>query len=122
MNNNALSSFLGAIALKITANKFAVIFISILSIILIFYSLRTNPIKQGDGYEYALILQSFFNHFSPDIRETDITSLLKIVDSQPSSYNAKVLQEVLQAFKNGDNEIYLGILKSNRGEYFGYHY
>ncbi|MBK1990862.1 hypothetical protein A0J48_025705 [Sphaerospermopsis aphanizomenoides BCCUSP55] len=120
--NYTLSSLLQAIAVKIAAHKWAVIFISILTMILTLYSLKTNPIKQGDGYEYALILQSFFNHFSPDIREADITSLMKIVDSQPSSYDVKVLQGTLEAFRNGDNEIYLGVLKSNRGEYFGYHF
>ncbi|QLE56942.1 hypothetical protein [Nostoc sp. TCL26-01] len=122
MKNNRLGSFLGAIATILASKKFAVIFISILSLILIFFCLKTNPIRQGDGYEYALILQSFFNHFSPDIREADITSLIKIVESQPSSYDVKVLQGILTALKNGENEIYLGILKSSQGEYFGYHF
>ncbi|WP_016953112.1 hypothetical protein [Anabaena sp. PCC 7108] len=122
MKNNALSTCLYAIASKLYSQKFSVIFISILAIILIIFSLKTNPIKQGDGYEYALILQSFFNHFSPDIREIDITSLLKIVDNQPSSYDVKVVQGILEAFRNGENEIYLGIIKSSRGEYFGYHF
>lgn len=122
MAGNALGSFFNAIARRLYTQKFSVIFIVILAIILIFYSLKTIPIKQGDGYEYALILQSFFNHFSPDIRETDISSLLKIVESQPSSYDVKVLQGMLEALKNGANEIYLGILKSNNGEYFGYHF
>ncbi|WP_414752407.1 hypothetical protein [Anabaena sp. CCY 9910] len=118
MRNYPLDSFVSAIASK----KFAVIFISIFTIVLILYCLKTNPIRQGDGYEYALILQGFFNHFSPDIREGDITSLIKIVETQPSSYDVKVLQGTLEALRNGENEIYLGILKSTRGEYFGYHF
>ncbi|MBD2343687.1 hypothetical protein [Anabaena subtropica] len=122
MRNNALDSFFSAIAPIVSSKRFAVIFISVFSIGLILYCLTTNPIRQGDGYEYALILQSFFNHFSPDIREADITSLMKIVETQPSSYDVKVLQGTLEALRNGENEIYLGILKSSQGEYFGYHF
>lgn len=122
MKNNAVGSFAGAIAPIFASKKFALIFISVFSIILILYCLTANPLRQGDGYEYALILQSFFNHFSPDIREGDITSLIKIVETQPSNYDVKVLQGTLEALRNGENEIYLGILKSNRGEYFGYHF
>ncbi|BCL36203.1 hypothetical protein [Nostoc sp. MS1] len=122
MKNNAVVYFTGAIAPILASKQFAIIFISIFSIILILYCLTTNPIRQGDGYEYALILQGFFNHFSPDIRESDITSLIKIVENQPSNYDVKVLQGTLEALRNGENEIYLGILKSNRGEYFGYHF
>lgn len=102
--------------------KFSIFFLCLFSIILLAYAFKTFPIRQGDGYEYALILQSFFNHFSPDIRQTDIASLLKIVQTQPSSYDASVLQETLAAFNRGENEIYLGVLRSNQGEYFGYHF
>lgn len=102
--------------------KFAVLFLCIFSIILLAYAFKTFPIRQGDGYEYALILQSFFNHLSPDIRQVDIVSLLKIVQTQSSSYDASVLQETLAAFNRGENEIYLGVLRSNQGEYFGYHF
>lgn len=122
MKNNALGSFASAIAPIFASKKFALIFISVFSIILILYCLTANPIREGDGYEYALILQSFFNHFSPDIREGDITSLIKIVETQPSTYDVKVLQGTLEALRNGENEIYLGILKSSRGDYFGYHF
>lgn len=122
MKNSALGSFWSAIAAIMSSRKFSIVFIAILSIILFIYCLKVNPIREGDGYEYAVILQSFFNHFSPDIRESDITSLIKIVETQPSSYDVKVLQGMLTALKNGENEIYLGILKSSRGEYFGYHF
>ncbi len=122
VKNKTSSSYLSAIAAGLSARKVAAIAIAILSMILILYCLRTNPIREGDGYEYALILESFFNHFSPDIREADITSLIKIVESQPSTYDVNVLQRILEAYRNGEDEIYLGVLKSNQGEYFGYHF
>ncbi|MBW4520416.1 MAG: hypothetical protein KME16_12045 [Scytolyngbya sp. HA4215-MV1] len=110
------------IVAQVLNRKFSVLFLFIISSILIGYAYKALPIRQGDGYEYALILQSFFNHLSPDIRQVDINSLLKIIQTQPSSYDATVLQKVLKAFNQHKNEIYLGILRSNHGEYFGYHF
>ncbi|HEY9802615.1 MAG TPA: hypothetical protein V6D25_19790 [Leptolyngbyaceae cyanobacterium] len=64
MKNNAFGSFASAIAPIFPSKKFSLIFLSIFSIILILDCLTANPIRQDDGYEYALILPSFFNHFT----------------------------------------------------------
>jgi hypothetical protein len=61
-------------------NQFGIILERILVVILIAYSIFLllnattfkDPIMAGDGHEYLGMTISFFNHFSPDLREEDI--------------------------------------------------
>lgn len=81
----------------------------IFSVILLWYScVGVAPAIYGDGHEYLGITSSFYNHFSPDLRQEDI-----------------VLREDIE----NRNEIYFseaydfaGYFESTSGKWYSYHF
>jgi hypothetical protein len=102
---------------------FASLFLVGLTTALLIFALKTYPISQGDGYEYSLILQAFYNHFTPDIRLRDIQSLKEIIDEYPISlYAQERLQIIANGIQNHAEIPFVGIYRSDKGMYFFYHF
>jgi hypothetical protein len=93
------------------------------SLLVLGMALRQVPICEGDGYEYALTLEAFYRHFSPDIRLGDVDRLIGLIEKFPSQvYSLKPLQEMSAAMQSGQSEVLLGIFRTDNGQYFGYHF
>ena len=93
------------------------------SIILISYCFLTTPILLGDGYEYILVLQSFFNHLTPDIQISDLDSLIELSKNQPIiNHTHTVYVKISEAIQNGESRAPWGIFRAYNGDYFGYHF
>lgn len=93
------------------------------SLFLLWMAFRQVPIREGDGYEYALVLEAFYRHFSPDIQLGDIERLISLIENFPNqSYALKPLQEMSVALQSEQPEVLLGIFRTEGGQYFGYHF
>jgi nitrate reductase gamma subunit len=81
------------------------------------------PIRAGDGHEYALILEGFFNHLSPNIQVSDVERLIYLIQKFPNyNYDTNALEQIIDSIKTGAYQTPLGIYKSHDGQYFGYHF
>jgi len=94
---------------KIDIDKILIIIFAVYSISLLFGSVfYISPTVTGDGPEYIGMTASFFNHFTPDLREEDIALRDKI-------YNKNKIHP-------DKNFTYSGYFKSLGGSWYSYHF
>lgn len=106
--------------------KLLVLFWVCLVFVLIFLGLCLSPEGHGDGHEYALQLEAFANHFSPDIQVTDIDTLTTLVNQasrcQFNGYDTSILKHIARAVMAGVNADFQGIYKSFSDKYYSCHF
>ena len=61
-----------------------------------------RPATRGDGQEYLLVVESFFNHLTPDLREADIKSFEASMNRSGIEYSAAYGKSSFQA-RDGKN-------------------
>ena len=82
---------------------------------LLFLGFTEDPIRTGDGHEYALMLESFWNHGSPDLQKCDIDSLMQLIDSKATQGYFKESINVYFPLFHGPRSL----LKGSFGYVFG---
>ncbi len=103
--------------------RFRYVVWAIASLVLLWMTFKQVPTREGDAYEYALILEALYRHFSPDIRLGDIDRLVSLIETLPNqSYAVEPLREMSAAMQAGQSEVLLGVFKTDGGQYFGYHF
>jgi hypothetical protein len=88
MNQREIS-FLG---IHVNHDSAARNFIIGFSVVVILAAFLAPPLSTGDGHEYALTLQAFFDHWSPDLRPEDSNKLLDLIKKYP---NRGYIQELI---------------------------
>ena len=93
-------------------NKFAIYFIIlfVFSLFLCTEALTQKPFISGDGHEYYLMTESFFNHLSPELTVNDISNALK--RSAMFHFTIPYIH----------NDPISGYYKSDSGEKYSYHF
>ncbi len=92
------------------------------------YEFEKYPYIEGDGFEYALMTESFYNHFSPDLQLQDLLSFkynisdwYKMEEFPKKEYLDGVgwnLSQTKHIFKENIN----GFFYSKQGKFYCYHY
>lgn len=92
------------------------------------YEFEKEPYIEGDGFEYAVMTESFYNHFSPDLQTQDLVSFkYNIYKSYKTNEFPKGeyidglcwnLNQATHAFKQDIN----GFFYSKQKKFYCYHY
>ncbi|WP_143558312.1 hypothetical protein, partial [Snodgrassella alvi] len=102
------------------------IFFLISIFIVIGFSIISNPIRTGDGYEYSLITKAFVNHQSPNVTSEDINDRIKDIKTYPNSgYSIEYFEAIkkgIESNKSSFNSPYTSFFLSKDGHYYGYHF
>jgi hypothetical protein len=88
------------------------------------------PYIEGDGIEYVLMTESFYNHFSPDLQKTDIESFkgssLKFYHTWNGIPKAFMVDELLKLFSKSEKtlsmENHFGYFYAKNSKYYSYHF
>lgn len=99
----------------------SVIFFS-LSVVVLSFTFYSEPIRHGDGHEYALITQAFINHLSPDIRIDDIVVREQQLSMFPSSGFVPEIFDAIKQTISSDSKMVHGVYRAENGSYYGYHF
>ncbi len=92
------------------------------------YAFEKEPYIEGDGFEYALMTESFYNHFSPDLQVQDIVSFkYAIYDSYKwENFPKKEYIDNLSWNLNQPSHVFKedinGYFYSKQNKFYCYHY
>jgi hypothetical protein len=84
------------------------------------------PKLSGDGHEYLIMNQAFANHFTPDVRPSDLETTINVVSKEKETEKFIVLLRHIQQII-GDETLHPrhqvgGFFKSFHGRFYGYHF
>ncbi len=92
------------------------------------YEFEKEPYIEGDGFEYVLMTESFYNHFSPDLQMQDLVSLkynihnsYKKIDFPKKEY-IEQLCLMMNLPKHDFMRGLVGYFYSKQNKYYSYHY
>lgn len=97
--------------LKFFKRFYLLFFIIILSFLILVTSIISKPELTGDGQEYYLMLESLYNHQSPELRQEDIDSFNNLYEK----YGFKFYE-----FKK--ENAYSGYFQANNNNFYSYHF
>ena len=94
---------------------------------LVIYFKPSEPYATGDGIEYVLTTEAWYNHRSPDIRYSDFCSFkADFVAHQTwqSNYKKAAFDEVGAFLKDNTSQRkeFGGFYRNNKGNVYGYHF
>jgi hypothetical protein len=89
-----------------------------------------TPYVEGDGFEYVLMTESFYNHYSPDLQKTDIESfklnVLKFNSKWDEFPKSEYLNNALWFDLNDKNIPFKydlnGFFHAKNNKYYSYHF
>jgi len=103
--------------------------ILVISVHLLYLSIRKiDSYPNGDGPEYALMTEAFYNHFSPDIRVSDVESFknssikFRPWDKVGKYYEFNVYHEFLLRPVHNFKDFDKGIYTAKNGKHYFYHF
>lgn len=94
------------------------------------YYSHTEPYAVGDGIEYILTTEAWYNHCTPDIRISDFNSFKRDFvahQSWASNYKAAAFDEVEHFLKdaqskNSVRQYFGGFYQNHKADVYGYHF
>ena len=94
---------------------------------LVIYFKPSEPYATGDGIEYVLTTEAWYNHRSPDIRYSDFCSFkadFVAHQSWQSNYKKAAFDEVGAFVKDNTSQRkeYGGFYRNSKGNVYGYHF
>jgi hypothetical protein len=92
------------------------------------YEFEKEPYIEGDGFEYLLMTESFYNHCSPDLQIQDLVSLKHNIETSYKKIDFPKLGYLEHAVftvskpKSDFMECTIGYFCSKQNKYYSYHY